>query len=191
MVDYRNTPLEKLLDVELNMIESLEVRNKCKALLESIDKEHPIVRYGPASSSGKFHPAHDLGDGGVIRHTKVVVKFANELAQNTPVLEEEKDNLIAAAILHDMGKYHTDCEAHTDEDHPLWMATYCSRRGAPEFARLIESHHGKWVMGTHDKTLVVNKEPDAFDKWVLHYADLLASKKYVHCEFDELTGCLM
>ena len=30
----------------------------------------------PASTSGKYHPAHSLGQGGLIRHTRAVVLFA-------------------------------------------------------------------------------------------------------------------
>ena len=36
----------------------------------------------PASSTGKYHPEFALGDGGLIRHTKVAVRIAYELLNN-------------------------------------------------------------------------------------------------------------
>ena len=36
----------------------------------------------PASTTGKFHPAYTLGEGGLIKHTKAAVKIAKERADN-------------------------------------------------------------------------------------------------------------
>ena len=37
-----------------------------------------------ASSTGKYHPAFSQGEGGLVRHTKAVVAFANELLRMSP-----------------------------------------------------------------------------------------------------------
>lgn len=52
----------------------------------------------PASSTGKYHPSFSLGEGGLVRHTKVAVRIAKELLDNNSLghkfTEDEKDLLI-------------------------------------------------------------------------------------------------
>ena len=60
-----------------------------------------------ASSSGKYHPEFSQGVGGLVRHTKAVVMFAEELLRMSSyayMREEYKDYVIAACIIHDTAK---------------------------------------------------------------------------------------
>ena len=61
-----------------------------------------------ASSTGKYHPSFSQGKGGLVRHTKAVVAFANELLRMSPycnLTPDEQDAIIAACIIHDTCKY--------------------------------------------------------------------------------------
>ena len=59
----------------------------------------------PASSTGKYHPEYATGDGGLVRHTKVVARLAHELLENPSIggkyTKDERDLMIIACILHD------------------------------------------------------------------------------------------
>ena len=77
--------------------------------------EHYLETYVPnyfweigASSSGKYHPQFSQGEGGLVRHTKAVVMFAEELLRMSSYMymsEEHKDYVIMACIVHDTCKY--------------------------------------------------------------------------------------
>ena len=41
-------------------------------------------RHIGASTSGKYHPAYTLGEGGLVRHTKAAVGIAKELIRADP-----------------------------------------------------------------------------------------------------------
>ena len=82
----------------------------------------------PASSTGKYHPSFALGEGGLVRHTKVAVKLAHELSQNQVIgysfNEDEKDLMIIALIMHDGLKHGKIKEKYVRFDHPILMANY-------------------------------------------------------------------
>ena len=61
-----------------------------------------------ASSSGRYHPQFSQGEGGLVRHTKAVVMFAEELLRMSSYMymsDEHKDFVIMACIVHDTCKY--------------------------------------------------------------------------------------
>ena len=67
----------KLFERELNLIVDEELRMITKAYLD--EKVPPYFWEIGASSSGKYHPKFSQNDGGLVRHTKAVVMFAEEL----------------------------------------------------------------------------------------------------------------
>lgn len=78
-----------------------------------------------ASATGKYHPDFANGEGGLVRHTQMVVAVALELFSIEPysnLSDTEQDIVIAACLLHDtfkLGKVNT---GHTDELHPVLAA---------------------------------------------------------------------
>jgi hypothetical protein len=134
----------------------------------------------PASSTGKYHPDFASGIGGLVRHTKAVVGITEELCRARPDLNH--DVLIAAAILHDMRKY-IGVDPFTKHDHPTAMAALCYQNNMPMVGRLIESHMGRWT--TAKNSSVELPKPDKDDEWLLHYADYIASRKWLKLNFDE------
>lgn len=204
------TPEERvnLLSTELALIKNEKLRRYVTLVLTSCVHDYNFT--GPASSSGKYHPEHELGEGGLLRHTKCVVKFAQEIMRGFIEYDnaDKADEIIAACILHDMDKYNETYIETTHSDHPVTMMnkvlgfinnhneyisgndTYQFNQKLYNIARLIGSHSGRWKeiysYENGSRTLVGNMPyPETKDQWVVHMADLMASRKWVHVNFDE------
>lgn len=96
----------KHFERELNLIVNEDLRMAVKSYMEEATPDYFWT--DGASSSGKYHPKFSQGDGGLVRHTKAVVMFAEELLRMSSyayMREEYKDYVIAACILHDTAKY--------------------------------------------------------------------------------------
>lgn len=182
-MDYSKKTLNELLSYEVAQIDDDEIRNFVKMTLDSVD---PIHRIKPASSTGKYHPKYAAGEGGLIRHTKVVVRNIIELIRATPAIECEKDELIAAAIIHDMWKYPEGRDHEfTAFDHPALGGQWCKDHGFDTIGRLVAAHQGIWTT-SRQMPGFENEQPRKFDEWCLHYSDLLASRTYLRCDFDKM-----
>ena len=159
-VDYTHTTLEKLLAHEISQIDSIDTASIVKNVLKKVPVEHG---WKPASSSNKYHPICDLGTGGLIRHTKVVVKMIQEIIRATPALEFEKDDLIAAAILHDMMKYPDSTYTNTSIKHPdLIEDIILKEKGGENIARLARAHQGIFTK-SRQMPGFENEQPRKFD----------------------------
>lgn len=182
-MDYSKKTLNELLSYEVAQIDDDEIRNFVKMTLDNVD---PIHRIKPASSTGKYHPKYAAGEGGLIRHTKVVVRNIIELIRATPAIECEKDELIAAAIIHDMWKYPEGRDHEfTAFDHPALGGQWCKDHGFDTIGRLVAAHQGIWTT-SRQMPGFENEQPRKFDEWCLHYSDLLASRTYLRCDFDKM-----
>lgn len=182
MIDYAHKTLNELLSYEIAQVDDINIRT---FVIETLQQVNPTHAVKPASSTGKYHPEYASGEGGLIRHIKVVVRNVIELIRATPAVEREKDELIAAAILHDMWKYPTGRDnEYTAFDHPALGAQYCRERGQETIGRLIGAHQGIWTT-SRQMPGFENAKPEKFDEYILHYADYLASREYLNCDFDE------
>lgn len=181
-MDYSNKTLNELLSYEVSQIDDYDIREFVKMTLNEAD---PIHRIKPASSTGKYHPKYAAGEGGLIRHIKVTVRNVIELIRATPAVESEKDELIAAAILHDMWKYPEGRDHEfTAFDHPALGGQWCKDHGFDTIGELIAAHQGIWTT-SRQMPGFENEQPRKFDQWLLHYADYFASRAYFACDFDE------
>jgi len=161
---------------EMEMIQNKDLRDKVRDILELVDPRHETE---PASSTGKYHPDFAHGTGGLVRHTKAVVMIAYELCNTRPDIN--RDNVIAAAILHDMHKY-KDTGIYTCHEHPYLMALDSQSLGR-EITGMIESHMGQWTKS--NRSTIVLPMPENDEQWLLHYADYLASRTWLNLTFDE------
>ena len=150
----------------------------------------------PASSTGKYHPSYSLGEGGLLRHTKAVVRIGYELLQNNTIggifTEEEKDLMLIAMMMHDGVKSGIPKEKYTRFDHPLLVCNLIREhqeeltltKGEIEFiCHAIESHMGEWNTD-YNGVEVLPLPKDRYQKFV-HMCDFLGSRKFLHVEFDE------
>lgn len=150
----------------------------------------------PASSTGKYHPGFAQGEGGLVRHTKVAVRFAYELLNNNTVgakfTDTDKDLIIMALILHDGLKSGIDHEKYTRFDHPLLISHFIQEHkdelsmdidDIRKMCSMIESHMGEWNYDNYTKKEVLPKPRTAEQRFV-HMCDFLASKKFVDVKFN-------
>ena len=171
----------KLFANELYDITEPNLSEFAKSLLiEADDYFYKIA----ASTSGKYHPQFDLGDGGLVRHTRCVAFFAKSLAESLNLSSHEKNLLIVAAIAHDIKKLGNGGSKHTVNDHPQIAAEFV-REISDKYANLIsiedreiiagcvKSHMGKW------STQYGMPMPETELEKALQAADYIASRKEI------------
>lgn len=185
----------KLVEPILETIVNEDIREFAKVLVEELPD---YIWHVGASSTGKYHPAYSLGEGGLMRHQIAVVRFLNfffELEQyNTMFTSREMDLMRVAGLVHDGRKSgeQSDYERSkfTKFDHPIQMANvvrsfdgkYLNHDELEFIAHCISSHMGQW---NKDKksSVVLDKPTDGYQFFV-HLADYLASRKSITMDFE-------
>ena len=150
----------------------------------------------PASSTGKYHPSFALGDGGLVRHTKVAVKMANELVNSKVIgdvfTDDEKDLIIFSLLLHDGLKEGVVKEKYTRFDHPLLIANFIKENKDKTtlkdneiemLSSMVAAHMGEYNTNPYSD-VILPLPKNKFEKMV-HMCDLLASRKFLDVKFDE------
>ena len=166
---------------ELDLIVNEDLRMMVKSYLEESVPEY-FWEIG-ASSSGKFHPAFSQGKGGLVRHTKAVVMFAEELLRMSSyafMRDEYKDYVIAACLVHDTAKYGAkEYDKAEYKNHAPAAAvafdTWCMSLDydCSEFLlNAIASHMGQWSTDRDDRPFT------NIDRCV-HMADYMASRPFI------------
>lgn len=172
----------KLFEREINLIVNEDLRMAVKSYM---DEETPDYFWTDgASSSGKYHPQFAQGEGGLVRHTKAVVMFAEELLRMSSyayMREEYKDYVIAACILHDTAKYgigefdkaeyknHAAKAAKAFADYAEQVMDY---KPSEFLLNAIRSHMGQWSTEKEDRPFT------NIDRCV-HMADYMASRSFI------------
>lgn len=139
----------------------------------------------PASSSGKYHPKSELGNGGLMKHSVNVARMVDHITAPNTVWNidgHRRDCLKVAALFHDCRKFGTDVDYlmnnSTSKVHPLAASNLvmqcCDEMGIGyEDRKLISdciaSHMGEWGG--------VDILPETDEQKILHLADYLASRK--------------
>ena len=190
---------ERLNIVEpvLNTFENDDIKDFAIVLLDNLPE---YIWHVGASSTGKYHPAYSLGEGGLMRHQVAVVRFLNfffELEQyNKVITSRQRDLLRVAGLVHDGRKSGTQEDfqksKYTKFNHPKLMAdvivSYTDKYLTPEelmfIARAINSHMGQW--NVDKKTGVELPKPDGICQEILHLADYLASRKTLTMDFENV-----
>lgn len=179
---------------ELGYISNANFREFVSSTLDNLPDYFRTVG---ASTSGKYHPAYTLGEGGLIRHVRAATGIAKELfrAEIYPFGEFEQDVVISALILHD-GLKCGMWEDNTAFNHPLLMKEFLlinfndgelekseyNTLFVQRTADCIESHMGKWNTNSYwNLTLPLPKND--MQKCV-HLCDYLASRKNLEYKFD-------
>lgn len=172
----------KYFEREINLIQSEDYRTFMREYLNRFVPQY-FWEIG-ASSSGKFHPIFSQGEGGLVRHTKAVVMFAEELLRMSSYMymkDDYKDFVIMACIAHDTAKY--GMAVYDKKEYPnhgknaaklLDMAWYeYFGIEAPEYLlSAIRSHMGQWTTDKEDRPFT------NIDRCV-HMADYMASRSFI------------
>ena len=173
----------ELFNRELNLIVNEDLRMAVKSYMEEATPDYFWT--DGASSSGKYHPAFSQGVGGLVRHTKAVVMFAEELLRMSSyayMREEYKDYVIAACIVHDTAKYGMyEYDKAQYKNHAMLaadhFAEWCYEIGnfykPSEFLlNAIAAHMGQWSTDKDDRPFT------SVDRCV-HMADYMASRSFI------------
>ena len=178
---------------EINYIKDNNLKDDLKKLIKLLPDYFFEI---PASSTGKYHPKFALGEGGLVRHTKVAVRIAYELLNNNIIgikfTDRDKDLIIMALTLHDGLKNGLEHDKYTKFDHPLLISKYIIENkdklkmdidDLRKMCSMIESHMGEWTYDNYKKKEVLPKPKTAEQRFV-HMCDFLASKKFLDVEFS-------
>lgn len=148
----------------------------------------------PASSSGKYHPYFAREEGGLVKHTRCVVFYAECNAESFNFDSHIKDLAIIAALAHDIKKQgNNNTGSHTVWEHPELAYNFIleTQKNNPDLitvedatiiANAILCHMGKWQ---HDAQFTRGKKafplPTTLFDYAIQSADYMASRV-------ELTG---
>ena len=191
MTEQQNKMVAPILDT----IVDEEIRTFAFILINNLPD---YIWHVGASSTGKYHPAYSLGEGGLMRHQIAVVRFLNfffELEQyNTKFTSREMDLMRVAGLVHDGRKSGEQADyeksKYTKFDHPMQMANvirnydgqYLNHDDIEFMAHCIESHMGQW--NTDRKSKMVLPKPMDEYQYFVHLADYLASRKDLTMAFE-------
>lgn len=178
---------------EFEYINNLEYINDFKILIDNLPDYFFNVA---ASSTGKYHPEFSLGDGGLLRHTKVAVRIGYELL-NDPCIggkytNREKDLMLIALALHDGIKHGVPEEKYTRADHPLLASKFIrdnkdklkmDDKDIDFMCNVIESHMGPWNTHPYTKEEILPVPKDKYQNFV-HMCDYIASRRFLDVKFD-------
>lgn len=176
---------------ELNDIQNNNLRQFAVQLLVNAPEYFFTV---PASSSGKYHPYFAREVGGLVKHTRCVIFYAECNAESFNFDSHIKDLAIIAALAHDIKKQgNNNTGSHTVWEHPELAYNYVlemqktnshliSVEDATIIANAILCHMGKWQ---HDAQFTRGKKafplPTTLFDYAIQSADYMASRV-------ELTG---
>lgn len=185
----------KIIKPIWSTIQNNDIREFAATLIKKLPD---YIWHVGASSTGKYHPAYSLGEGGLMRHSIAVVRFLNfffELEQyNTKFTDREMDLMRVAALVHDGRKSGEQADYERSKftrfDHPIQMANvirsydgkYLNHDEIEFVATCIESHMGSW--NTDKKSSIVLPKPANVYQELIHLADYLASRKDLTMAFD-------
>lgn len=163
---------------ELNYINSKQIRSIVEDVLEVVPEYFFKI---PSSSTGKYHPSFSLGEGGLVRHTKIAVRIAYDMFTIVPQFtQEERDCIIASLILHDCCKSGMEYSSYTKHEHPILACqlidSIVKNKYTDQIKRGIASHMGQWNTNKYSDE-ILPKPTDKYERFV-HMCDYLASRKF-------------
>lgn len=179
---------EKYFEKELKNIKNRDILDSTIIMINKIPDYFFTIE---AASTGKYHPLYACGEGGLLRHTKAVVRIACELFNIYKFPERTKDLIIMACILHDSLKKGLNESKYTLWEHPILASNFIkenkdnlklSGQDLDFVCGCIESHMGKYNISNYsDVILPLPKTPE--QKFV-HMCDYLSSRKVINIEYD-------
>lgn len=176
-------------NTELNYIKNEKYRKSAEELINDLPDYFFKV---PASTTGKYHPDFSLGNGGLVRHTKVAVRIASDLLStiiSDPFTDSEKDLMILSLLIHDGLKLGNPEEKYTRFDHPILISNYVKAKKTNLtqheknfICNCLEAHMGQFNTNPYS-SVVLPIPKNKYQKFV-HMCDYLSSRKYLNVKFN-------
>lgn len=142
----------------------------------------------PASSSGKYHAIDELSWDGTVIHTKRVFVVGHALARGMGV-EENRDLILSACLIHDLLKQGAKKSGHTQKNHPKLAADLVANvqkdtklLTEAEFTIIYNSvalHYGPWSVKEVRKPLTEY----TLEELCVYLSDYVASKKFIEVKY--------
>lgn len=207
----------EIFEKEINLIKNEHLRS---IVSSTLDASPECIQTIPASSSGKYHPAYSLGEGGLSRHIKATVGIAYSMIGSDVLkgfIEDEmgaysdmyEDIVYASLILHDCKKPDDTPKHNTRFDHPILAANLFNEMAMQyvfnnslsqddmEYIRKVVPLVFKCIkshMGIYTTAPYAKgielPKPASNLEWFVHSCDLLSSKKYIGFDFDKYYSTL-
>ena len=180
-----------VFNVELRKMENENVRISTETILEMMPDYFYKI---PASSSGKYHPAFSLGEGGLVRHVKVAMRILEEMFRDEAFGTYDdytKDLIRMALMLHDGFKSGLTQGEHTCSEHPVIMSNFIlenkdklliSEKDAEFVSSLIITHMGPWNKDKEGN--VIMPVPKTKEQLLVHLCDYIASRNFLNVYFE-------
>jgi putative nucleotidyltransferase with HDIG domain len=142
----------------------------------------------PASSTGKYHPLSELGPDGTMLHTKKVFTVAYELCRGLGC-EKNRDEILAACLIHDLVKQGWKRSGHTMKSHPKLGADLVEQVQTDTqilddtaynlIRNCVGYHYGPWSISPWKKPL----EGYTPEELCVYLSDYVASKRCVEVDY--------
>jgi hypothetical protein len=158
------------IDYLTGFIECQSIKDDIKSILSNNVPDY--FWKNPSSSSGKYHPNDERGMFGLVLHTCRVTKITSELCIAAEITGIDRDHMLFAAIIHDAYKYgEAPGGYHTVKNHCVIPGQELDIPSSVD--ALARTHDGHWVLP--------EEWADADEhQRLLHYADYIASRSFVH-----------
>lgn len=178
-----------LFKEELELIADVNIREFTKECIRT--SPDYVFEDCPSSTSGKYHPVEELGPDGTILHTKKVFALAYELSRALDC-EIHRDEICAAALLHDMMKQGHERAGHTVKEHPQLMAKLVANVYNNGFKDKLNTnsmmiiykgvyyHYGPWTEQSVRKPITSY----APEELAVYLADYVSSKRFVSIDAE-------
>jgi len=182
-----------LFKQELGLIAKKDVRDFIKAVLEAAPDY--IFEDCPSSSSGRYHPIDELGSDGNNIHVRKVFAVAYELSRGLDC-EHNRDEICAAALLHDILKQGMEKSGHTVRNHPQLAADLIAEVYKTKFKDKIDRnsvviiynavrhHYGPWT----EKSVRKSLKDYSLEELCLYISDYISSKRFVKVDYLRRDG---
>lgn len=132
---------------EIEKIVSEDIKEFTYQALAEVD-EHFWT--SASSSSGKFHPPEDNGEGGLVRHVIKGVAVVEQYARRARFTQRELDMAISAFLLHDTCKDGVVWTGKTDYTHGLiaaqWLENFdlADKMAKEQILNAVRFHMAPW-----------------------------------------------
>lgn len=114
----------RLIQKEVEKIVSEDIKNFTYDAFAEVDEKFWT---SPASSSGKYHPPEDNGEGGLVRHVVKGVVVVEQYGRRAKFTNRELDMGISAFLLHDTCKNGVVWAGNTDYTHGIIAAKWLEK----------------------------------------------------------------
>lgn len=183
----------ELFKEEINLISKKNIKDFVKAVIAAAPDY--VFWDCSSSSSGKFHPLDELDGSGNVIHTRKVFAVAYELSRALGC-ERYRDEICAAALLHDLAKQSLEKTGHTVRDHPQIMAKLVADIYNDKFKDRLDKasaniiywavfhHYGPWTQENVRKPLS-NYTPEEL---CVYISDYISSKRFVKVDYLRRNG---